>query len=348
MRADAGSTGWVVGKPSGSGVLLGGAEIVRSFPHASLDASLWRYYAAATSTDPVDVSAIEHDPSTGTPTAALVASDGPDGVAYFGKAATFEIAGDLTPRGSLRVGREIAEALLGSSRNADRGLAVRIVGHGTELTGFERVLLASGASASLDYWAETNLALPEEQLWTSLRKSYRSLINVGQRELSIEVVDEATPDRERFEEFRTLHREVAGRVTRPSESWDIMHELLTEGRAQLVLARLGGRTVAGTFLMRFGNIAVYASGAYVRDLGKFPVSHWPLYASMHAAKRSGVERLVLGQAFLEDDSHATPKERSIGAFKTGFASEIRAYRTYRTPHPNHGTGAQSPAADAAE
>lgn len=172
----------MVGKPSGSGrgVLLGDAEGVESFPHASLEASLWRYYAAVTSTNPVDVSTIEHDPSTGTPTAALVASHGPDGVAYFGAAATFEIAGDLTPRGSHRVGREIAEALVGRIRNADRGLAVRIVGHGTEITGFERVLLASGASATLNFWAETNLSLPKSSSGrVSGRATDRSLTPAG-------------------------------------------------------------------------------------------------------------------------------------------------------------------------
>lgn len=333
MRSDAESTAPVEDERShsGRGLLLTDGETVRSFPHAALEASLWRYYVAATSTDPVDITEIEHDRKSGAPAAALVAADGPDGVAFFGKAATFELVGGISSREIAEAGRNMAEALRDRAQESGRGMLVRVIGESPDLSGFERVLLDAGASASLEFSAEANLALPEEELWTSLRKSYRSLINAGRRELSIEVVDEAAPNRQRFEAYRSLHRDVAGRVTRPADSWNIMFELLTKGRAQLVLANLRERTVAATYLIRFGSLAIYASGAYARDLGKFPVSHWPVYASMLAAKRSGVERLVVGSIALEYDSHTTPKERSIGVFKTGFATEVRAYRTYRIP-----------------
>jgi lipid II:glycine glycyltransferase (peptidoglycan interpeptide bridge formation enzyme) len=107
-----------------------------------------------------------------------------------------------------------------------------------------------------------------------------------------------------------------------------MYDLLATGRAQLALARIGDRPVAATYLMRFGRLALYASGAYVRDLGKFPVSHWPLYASMLAAKQSGIDRLVLGTVFHATSSGSLPKERSIAAFKLGFATRVVARRSY--------------------
>ena len=312
----------------GRHLYLSEAEIAAAFPYAALDASLWRYYVAATSTEPADVSAIERDRRTGDPVAGLVAAEGSDDVAFFGRAATFEFASELAPRDIPAVGRRLAEELRDRARQTGRALMARAGNDTPVLTGFERVLLATGASASLEFSAEADLRLTEDQLWGNFRQSLRSRINTGRRELTIELVDETAPDRERFEVYRSLHREVAGRVTRPAASWDVMHELLTEGRAQLILAHLGERTVAATYFMRFGRLALYASGAYVRDLEKFPVSHWPLYASMLAAKHSGVERLVIGPVFLENDPHATPKERSIGAFKVGFATEVRTFRTY--------------------
>jgi hypothetical protein len=314
--------------PAGHELLLDGDGIAEAFPHVALDASLWRYYSAATATAPVDLSAIVQGPGIDGPSAALVAAGGPEGIAYFGRAATFELAESVPSRVIPEVGRRLAEELRDVVREAKHSLHVRVVGGSAVLSGFEHVLLNSDSSASLEFSAEVDLTLPEEELWRNLRKSYRSLINTGRRELTIELVDCATPDRDRFEIYRDLHREVAGRVTRPSESWDVMFDLVTAGRGQLVLAHLGDRPVAATYLMRFGRLAIYASGAYVRDLGKFPVSHWPLYASILAARRSGVERLVLGPVFDGPESVSSPKERSIAAFKRGFATAVVAQRTY--------------------
>ena len=308
--------------------ILADADVAATFPYAALDASLWEYYVAATATDPLDVSAIESDPHTDVATAALVASEDPDGVGYFGRAATFEIAPGVTPDATPDIGRRTAETLRDRVQVAGRGLSVRVVSQRPLLSGFERVMLDSGASVALEFAAEADLALPEEQLWRSLRKSYRSLVNAGRRELTIEIVDGTAPDRERFEVYRELHREVAGRVTRPTESWDVMYGMVVDGRAQLVLAHLEGRPVAATYLMTFGPFALYASGAYARDLGKFPVSHWPLYASMLEARRRGVTRLLLGAVFPQADPGSSAKERSIATFKLGFATSVSAWRSY--------------------
>jgi hypothetical protein len=313
----------------GHEALIADDAILDAFPYAAFDGGAWGYYAAATATDPADLSVIERDSRTGAPVAALIATEGQQGVDFFGRAATFELPRDLPLRSIPKVGREVAEKLRDRVLTAGHSLEVRVITGSAVLSGFEKVLLASGASVSLDFTAEVDLTLAEEGLWSSLRKSYRSLINAGRRDLSIECVDSKSADRLRFQIYRDLHREVAGRVTRPAESWEVMFEMVTQGRAQLVLAHLEGRPVAATFFMRFGKLALYASGAYARDLGKFPVSHWPLYASMLEAKRSGVERLVLGSVFLEADLESSRKERTIGAFKRGFATEVLVRRVYR-------------------
>lgn len=315
--------------PAGHELFLGDDVVSERFQDAALDASLWRYFAAATETDPVDISKVEYDRSTGEPYVALVAAEGLDGVGFFGRAATFQVARACPTRSTPGIGREMAKMLRDRSQSDGRGLEVRVIADREVLSGFERVLLSSGASVSLSFSAEADLTMPEEELWTSLRKSYRSLINAGRRDLRIEVVDIKSINHDKFKVFQELHREAAGRVTRPPRAWEIMYERVKAGRAQLVLAYLDERPVAATYLMRFGRIALYGSGAYARDLGKFAVSHWPLYASMLEAKRSGVERLVLGPVFLESSPTASQKEKSIGAFKLGFATRVLAQRTYR-------------------
>lgn len=107
-----------------------------------------------------------------------------------------------------------------------------------------------------------------------------------------------------------------------------MFQRVARDQALLLVARLDGRPVAATLVTKFRGIAVYASGAYVRDLGKFPVSHWPLYASILAAKRSGCYRFLLGPAYYDQAFRVSEKLRSIANFKRGFATEIVMHREY--------------------
>jgi hypothetical protein len=316
-------------RASGHELLLSGDATSGSFPYVAVDASLWRYYEAATASTPVDLSDVEHDPISGVPCAALVAAHSRDTIGFFGRAATFELARDLPKRAVPATGEAIAETLRDRCRADGDRLHALVVGDSAVLSGFETVLLGAGAATSVEFSAEVDLTLDGEQLWRNVRRRYRPFINAGRRDLRIEIVNQDEPDHERFEVYRTLHREVAGRETRPRGSWDVMYELLEEGRGQLVLAYMEERPIAATYFMRFGRHAIYASGAYARDLGKYPVSHWPLYASILEAKRVGVERLILGSVFLEADANSTAKERSIGEFKRGFATEIVARRAYR-------------------
>ena len=330
MTPDAGaSTAAEERRASGHELLLAGDATSESFPYVAVDASLWRYYEAATASAPLDLSAVEHDSVSGGPIAAMVAAHDQDAIGFFGRAATFELARDVSRSAVPATGVAIAETLRDRCRTEGDRLHAQVVGDSAVLSGFETVLLGSGASASVEFSAEVDLTLDEGQLWRNVRRRYRPFINAGRRDLRIEIVNQDEPDHGLFEVYRNLHREVAGRETRPRGSWDVMYELLEEGRGQLVLAYMDERPIAATYLMLFGRHAIYASGAYVRDLGKYPVSHWPLYASILEAKRAGVERLALGSVFLETDAHSTAKERSIGEFKRGFATEIVARRTYR-------------------
>ena len=62
----------------------------------------------------------------------------------------------------------------------------------------------------------------------ALRKSSRSLINWGRRNLSISYVNKDTPDRALFDQYRAFHAEVAGRVTRSEASWAVMYDWITQ------------------------------------------------------------------------------------------------------------------------
>jgi hypothetical protein len=70
--------------------------------------------------------------------------------------------------------------------------------------------------------AAVDLAAGPAAWRAALRKSSRSLINWGRRNLAIRYVNRDISERALFEQYREFHVAVAGRSTRPKASWDVI------------------------------------------------------------------------------------------------------------------------------
>lgn len=311
-----------------------------AFPRLAYYASMWSYYEAATNTTPEDLSFVEVD-GNGLPAFGFLGGSDSSGVSFFGTPAIAEFADSSPGTRRDRLGGEIAEEVtrdlneVGSSR-----LTVRLLSTSSVLTGFDQVLLSAGARTQLQFSAEADLTFSEENIWSSLRPRYRSFINRGRKAFEVDIVNAERPEKSVFDSYRALHLEVSGRQTRPDRSWDEMYRRLEQDEALLLVARLENRPVAATFVTKFGGLAVYASGAYVRDLGNFPVSHWPMYASMLAAKQAGCSRFVIGAGYFDRSVEVPEKLQSIANFKRGFATEIIMHRQYVLESSRSGDGGE--------
>lgn len=176
------------------------------------------------------------------------------------------------------------------------------------------------AQASLRTTGICDLTGGEAAMRRSLRKSFRSLINWGRTNLKIEVVCSNDPNRNLFDSYQKFHREVAGRITRPQLSWDIMFEFIANGRGELVLGSLDSELVAGTLVVDGSNTSLYASGVYDRNRFDKPMAHWPLWSAIIRSAGRGMASFELGDLPLSGS--ASEKEFAIGYFKRGFASSI--------------------------
>jgi hypothetical protein len=168
--------------------------------------------------------------------------------------------------------------------------------------------------------AQCDLLLSPDEIHRHLRKSFRSLINWGRRNIDLSFVNIENKDRSACDEFQEFHKKVAGRVTRSQETWDIMFESCFEGRGELVLGRLKtGELVAGSLIVDGTEISHYATGVYDRERFDKPMGHLNIYESILRSRQRGMKTFDLGVVPLED---ATPKEIDIGYFKRGFATHL--------------------------
>lgn len=188
---------------------------------------------------------------------------------------------------------------------------------------WQLLAMAEGARCEVHHELFVDLGLTLGEIKSNFRRSFRPLVTSGQRLWHIDIL--RTPgDVSVWEEFRRLHTEAAGRVTRTSESWRLQHAMITADKAFLVVLRDGGgHMVGGGFFTCLGDEGVYAVGAYNRSLFDKPLGHIVQYVAIEELKRRGCVWYYIGRRFFAGDTPVpSAKELSIAAFKQGFATHV--------------------------
>lgn len=160
----------------------------------------------------------------------------------------------------------------------------------------------------------------EQQYYAGIRKSYKSLINWGRRELKIEYINKNNLRYDEFANFQNFHQKISGKKTRSDESWNIQYKMLENGFGELILGHYQGNLVAGSLFIDQFDTTVYFTGVYERSLFEYGVSHYLLYEGiLRAIMRDGANKVFLGNF----DAHITDeKQHNIQFFKKGFCNEL--------------------------
>jgi FemAB family protein len=185
---------------------------------------------------------------------------------------------------------------------------------------FHQAMLRSGASVSVDYFLYVDLLPTASEIKSSFRKSFKHLINAGQKTWTTEIL--SVSNFAVYAQFQALHVAVAGRATRSDLTWQMQHDGIVAGNAFLVFIRNdAGKMVAGGYFSHTQSEGVYIVGAYDRSLYEHPLGHLVQHTAIMEMKRRGMRWHKLGQCFYAGCVDAgSLKERSISVFKQGFAS----------------------------
>jgi hypothetical protein len=166
-----------------------------------------------------------------------------------------------------------------------------------------------------------DLTQSEELIKMNVRKSYKSLINWGHRNLKIELINYLNPNKILFDEFRNFHILVSGRQTRSNLSWDLQYESILKNEAFLVLSFLNDDIVSGSYVIHNTEISYYGVAVNNRDLmaQNIPIGHYTLFNSILQAKSLGIKKFILGNINLSDDE----KINAIIRYKKGFSNTVK-------------------------
>ena len=230
---------------------------------------------------------------------AIIASSGPEGIDFYGAPA-------------LIIGSDV-DAIGGLIDGLPRGKVRAICASDIDL---QKIGFHSSPRHSL----VADLRGGETELHRGLRKSFRSLVNWGRKNIRQVFVNRDNPDQTAFGEYQDLHARVSGRQTRPQSSWDAMFQWIAQGGGELALGYMDTiGLVASTLVVDGTEASFYASGAYDRDHFDKPLSHWPVYSAMLRSADRGMKFFDFGTL---PDAEAPKKERDIAHFKRGFSANV--------------------------
>lgn len=190
------------------------------------------------------------------------------------------------------------------------------------LSKWQTQALGIGASCCLNHDLFIDLLPDIGVIKAQFRKSYKSLINLGQKLWTVGVLD--TADEGIWKEFQSLHAQVSGRVTRSDITWGIHLEDIADGNSFLVYLRNAtGEMVGGGLFNCTKDEGLYAVAAYDRSQFDKPLGHVVQFRAIEEFKMRNVRWYKLGpRPYSSQTPVPSEKEISIGEFKHGFASHV--------------------------
>lgn len=188
-----------------------------------------------------------------------------------------------------------------------------------------RLLLDLGAEATPGFNQIIDATLPEETLHKGLTKAYKWAVNWSKRNLTLEVLDQASMSVEHIEQFHLLHVEAAGRETRTRASWALQYDMVRSGEAFGVFAWMEDTLVSAALFPHSKSHCFYGVSASRRDLFEKPLSHGVIWTALLHAKELGIPNFEMGEQLFPKVPRLYPskKERGISFFKRAFGGELR-------------------------
>ncbi len=184
------------------------------------------------------------------------------------------------------------------------------------------------SSIKIELLGYVDLSLSVEEIRAGFRKSYRSLINWGHKNIILERFDNSNAKADKFNELRLLHINAAGRETRSQLSWDLQYELVSQGHATFYVGTLCGEAVTGALLFHDKERAFYGVSAGRRDLMKInlALSHCIIDRSILDSKALGLKYFEFNDISVVGCDEL--KLTSINKFKKGFCTGIKPRLVY--------------------
>ena len=157
-----------------------------------------------------------------------------------------------------------------------------------------------------------------DKIKLNIRKSYKSLINISKKNLSIKIYDYKNTNINILNSFRNLHTEQAGRQTRSEQSWKNHLNAIFQKKGFLIYGFIKSELVTAALFLNNDNTVYYGVSASKRSMFKNPLSHSIIWTAINYSKELGFKYFDLGNIYENIEKKIDSKINNINKFKTGF------------------------------
>lgn len=189
-----------------------------------------------------------------------------------------------------------------------------------------KYLLSKGAKATPRFSIFIDLLDSEKKLKSNIRKSYKSLISWGEKELKSSIYDASNITWKLINDFRLLHNKESGTETMSVLSWKKRLDIVKRGEAFLIMGYYNSELVTAGFFTSSSSHCYYGSSASRRDLFDKPIFHAILWKAILHAKKIGCKWFEVGDQinfYITTENSPSIKEKNISKFKAGFGGKTK-------------------------
>ena len=165
-----------------------------------------------------------------------------------------------------------------------------------------------------------DLGKPAVELRREIRHGHDAAIARAEKGLSSEIFEQTNITAEVFEQYVSLHQKAAGRVTRPSQTFDLMLEFIKQDKAFLVGALQNRKFLGFAYFFLYKNKVYYGSSCNDPEAADLPVGHFIQWQAIEYMQRRHCQFYEIGlqQYGPTFSDFPTSKAIQVGAFKRGF------------------------------
>jgi len=150
----------------------------------------------------------------------------------------------------------------------------------------------------------------------NLSKGHKSAIKKSKQYLSCERIYTTN-------QFMKDYYEIAGKVTRPKKTFEIIENWINKGYGFLLKATYQGKTAGYAYILTYKNWAYYFMGCTFPEYKEYNVSHFLQDSAFFLLRFLDIKYYEMGeQVYNSLTCQPSVKERNISLFKRGFSSNI--------------------------
>ena len=161
-----------------------------------------------------------------------------------------------------------------------------------------------------------------DSIWSNIRSRYKSLINNSLKNDKFYLFDQLNVNEEIINNFQKLHNKVSGRVTRSTQTWEIIYQMIKNDEGFLSCKFKNKELISAGFFNHNSQHALYGISASSSNYNSAEF-HPVMWKAIEYAHRRGLKKFELG---FTDIIHSKNlkwdnKDKGIAEFKKGFGGE---------------------------